>query len=892
MKTTTVRIEWGAMVVYLEHRSHMPRVDCSGTLRIKAGKIIGKEQYRLERIGFGPGREVRWKMKDNRWQSRPANEIEGLLIEVVPTAETAFSLQFEWGEVSFTLAELRKGSILHWPVGPNYRFLSVRASLADVDPLEMGFADDPLPEACPPKPDVLITAEDFKGARCFLPYFRRTPAWIGQFGSASAEFRISRPRKMHLRLYMMLGLAYAEAMAVNRGVNRLMPLEPLLNGRSLGRREWFFSCTRGNQFVEEIAFEVPSRLLRKGRNRVTIRNHDHCYHLLVIKAELRAKPLNDDFAAVTLPQGYCSGYDINPIARENRDEFDALLGRFGPNALGNYALLRLEGSHICAEDIDRYIEILKNNGVRFAYMWDETSYTRQIQDKAGALFAGQMFHEISAGRRRYSRRHIRRYPRPTMRTACEQYIAYIRRMVQSVKRASGGRTNAIVGEDHQYAALDYIGGMDTVLSEVNVGHVGLLLAEARGAYRSFGTDIFGVHVPGGSIKFPALLDLERLYQTTLHTCYLHGVRLVYDEESALTMVHGKTYSYHSRLCRGRRAMLARYSRFVSKHGCPGDSIVPLAVMRGRFESPFPTIGGKAWTGFGGRDETWTDADPEAGWALIDVLLPGVWRPSHKQDWRKIRFWHAGTPFGQFDIICSESPGDALRRYKSIIMPGWNSMDGRLYRKLVSYVTGGGKLFMALPQLSRRVDREFARDTSDLRLIKNGDLSELFGARIGPGAFETSAVSFEGGSGLLPEGKMSRLRRPLGSASVEPVGADVLARDPSGRPVLVEKRVGKGIARLLTLREFPGAMAARGLMRAIWKALAVEARGRIWVEDPTGEVAWYLFDNHGQRQLWLHNTDWVTAGNHKDVKVHSGDRVIDVTVEQGQPLRLEIESLVP
>lgn len=882
-----IRLEWGASVTYLWHPTQMPRIDWSGSLTVRGGRILGRERYRLDTFRYGPAREVRWAMNSNRWTSRPQNEIEGILVELEATRRTVLFVKFGWGSVKFRFSELEKALVLEWPVGPKYRFLTFRACLADVDPLDTGFADDCLPEACPPRPLIAVRAADFTDARCLQSYFRRETAWIEQLKETSARFRLASPRPLHLVLYLMLGSPYVQPPGTEQGANRMMRFEVLLNGRSFGVRETFFSELRGPQKVEEVHLPVAARLLRRGRNTVTVRNHDHCYHLLIVKAELHTKPLRDDFARVAPPAGYFCGFDTNTVAPENPDEFARMLRALADSRLANYVLFRPEGSLVHTDDFDRWIRICKAKGITFGYVWDETSYTRALQQKGGHLFLGQMFHEISDHPSIYAYSPVRRDGRPTMQTARTEYTAYVSRIVKRVKKASP-RTRVIIGEANQFAALDYAGGADIVLAEVNTGHVGLLLAESRGAHRTVGGDFFGAHVAGGCIKFPVLQDAERLYQTTLHACYLHGVRLVYDEESALAEIHGKPYSFSSRFCRGRRALLARYNEFVSLHGHPGTPAVGLALVNGRFECP-PPHGERVWNHFCGEDDTWKPGEPEAGWDLIDVLLPGVWKPPSPQNWKKLRFWHAGTPFGQFDIICSETSLRAMKQYRSIVFPGWNSMNRTLYRKLVSYVRSGGTLFMSLPQLSTRVDREFLEDAENPKLVNDGDLAELFGIRIPRkrlrGSARTAKVVFAAGNGLLPGGRTFRLSRPVACAGARLTTARPLARTASGQPVLVENRIGKGTARLLLTNEYPGASPLRKMMRNLLQALAVEAGPDVRVDDPAREVAWYLFEKDGVRHLWLHNTDWVIRGNVKTVTVREAGRVFQVDVKQGIPLRL-------
>ena len=432
-----------------------------------------------------------------------------------------------------------------------------------------------------------------------------------------------------------------------------------------------------------------------------------------------------------------------------------------------------------------------------------------------------------------------------------------------------------------------------MLPEVNWGvHNGILLAEARGANRTFKKDCFGVHFAGGCISFPPSLATERLYQVSLHTCYLHGVRHLYDEESALAMIHGiRPYSYNSRFCRGRRAMLARYNRFLSQHGDPGTPEVPLALMIGRYEFPFPTSfpkidEQKVWPIFGGVDEAWAPSDPEAGWKLLQNFLPGALIPNFPTESQDVRLWHSGTPLGQFDIISSASPAESWRKYRTILFPGWNSMDAPLYRKLLAFVKSGGNLLMTASQLSTRVDREYLREMDHPEWIFEGEVQELFGVTLLKQ--EGLAKEVHGDEEIAQLPKLIRLNAKIENTSLKLTGAKVLAKDQRGQPVLVENRVGKGVARLLTLQAFPGTTSLQPLMAELCKSLAAEARGKIWVEDPSTDVAWYLFQKDGRQHLWLLNTDWTTAANVKKVQIHAGSQIWPADVPQGEPVCVQID----
>ena len=108
---------------------------------------------------------------------------------------------------------------------------------------------------------------------------------------------------------------------------------------------------------------------------------------------------------------------------------------------------------------------------------------------------------------------------------------------------------------------------------------------------------------------------------------------------------------------------------------------------------------------------------------------------------------------------------------------------------------------------------------------------------------------------------------------------------------MENRLGKGIARLLTLRAFPGTPGLQPLMKELCKSLALEVRSSVWVDDPSTDVAWYLFHKNGRRNLWLLNTDWSTAGNVKEVQIHSDGKLKTARVCQGEPMCISIDALI-
>ncbi|MCG2659855.1 MAG: beta-galactosidase trimerization domain-containing protein [Kiritimatiellae bacterium] len=885
MKTARVRLEWGTLLPYNVTPAHQPRIDWSGSFKICNGKVLIRKFYKLKNYGFCPGHEITYPLEGNAWSSTGPREIAGIILEVAYSRKTILKIKMAGGEFSFPVIELEKSLFLDWPVGPACARQKIRAGLIGKDPMESGFPGDPLPEAVPPTPFLAIEPWEFTDARCFYSYWLRAPAWIEQFGEATASFTLESEKPLVLRLFMMLGPPYALD-NVNAGkTSRYMEYEVLINGHSLGLQKRYFSFFRSNQKLEEITLKVPPEFLRRGRNSLTVRNHDHVFHLLLAKAEFHKRICDDNFTPAKLPNGYLCGFDTNVIAPENIDEFLARLAYIRDSGLGNFALLRFEGSNISRKAIDRILFLLRKKKLYFTYMFDETSATGHLQRIGGALFMGQHFHEKSHCDDAYGAIGRKKDPGPTMRSACEEYLGYVGRIVGRVKTRSP-ETKVLMGESQLFASYNYLAGVDHVLAQPNVWHNGLMLAEARGACRSFDRKIFCAHLAGGCFESPMGLDSERMYMLTLHSCYLHGVNWVYDEESALNMSHGKPYSFSSRFCRGRRALLNRYNHFVAEHGSPGEPLVDTAMVIGRFECPpfaynHDPEESKVWPRFGGEAELWDCASPEKGWTLLDMFMPGMWTPGYAQDWRKIRFWHSGTPFGQFDIISSEAPIEAFQKYKLLIFPGWNSMCRGLYQKLCEYVRNGGHLMMSLPQLSKRDDREFLNDMKHPEFVEHGDFNELFGIRVKPGKYGLSKkITYAGREFLLDGGVLN--------PEISVNGAEITGYDDRKKPALVTRRNGKGSATLLTLLEYPGAAPLNGITKKIWRDGVLNIQGDVKVSDPSGEVAWYLFKKDGQRHLWLLNTHWFTPDNQKELMICVSGRQMKVRVKAGSPLRIFLD----
>ena len=167
-------------------------------------------------------------------------------------------------------------------------------------------------------------------------------------------------------------------------------------------------------------------------------------------------------------------------------------------------------------------------------------------------------------------------------------------------------------------------------------------------------------------------------------------------------------------------------------------------------------------------------------------------------------WLAGTPFGQVDVVNvdDETTRADLRRYELLVFGGWNTMTPQQRDVLEGYVKSGGTLVMSRPELTTRVDRDYAGYT-------DRDLLAPFG--------------------LLP---------------------------PEGGPgEYVEKKFGRGRYFLFTAREFPAANdAAKKSYRDLVARLAREVRQTVTISADDDDTLACITYAVYPRKIYFLNVD--------------------------------------
>jgi len=348
------------------------------------------------------------------------------------------------------------------------------------------------------------------------------------------------------------------------------------------------------------------------------------------------------------------------------------------------------------------------------------------------------------------------------------------------------------------------------------------LAAVRGSAKAYRSPLWGVCFALGWYRHPVDAVVPDRARIAYNLFYAGGARLFYDlnyyfhiyslgagwftdaSRPAARMGEKEYKDFDDPICVAGRKVLQDHYRFVQFHDRPrGGPRVKLGFLLGHLDGYTGWISqSHVW---GVKEAAWEAGDAEKTWQyfhrLYDVEqwysppLKGYWQNDPVQTVR-----HGTPPCGQVDIVPVEAPLEVLQSYSCLIMLGWNTMGAELYDKLKQYVGGGGRLWMSVPQLSSQVERR-----GELHLIRGGDYEDLFGCRISGAGEQAESVEFVGASAFaayqFPE--RASYQEGMQLAKTEAAGASVLATTPQGSPVLLENRVGKGLAYLLTTWGYPG-----------------------------------------------------------------------------------------
>jgi hypothetical protein len=394
------------------------------------------------------------------------------------------------------------------------------------------------------------------------------------------------------------------------------------------------------------------------------------------------------------------------------------------------------------------------------------------------------------------------------------------------------------------------------------------VAAIRGAAKAYGRKWCAgsaMVCQGGGASIEALWF--KRHRLSLLYSYLAGADIVVTQYGAFDLWVRRD---RKRLCYGpgskkvqeHRRIAMEFYDFCQTHPRPEDGPrVTLGVIHGHLDGNAGLWTPWVW-GQRSGDE-WKHSEPEFGWDYLDGLCRRAGWDCRTLEGKTDFSGH--PPYGQYDIVPIEVPLPSLKKYKCLMFLGWNTMTGEIYEKLKAFVKGGGHLIMAVPHLSTQTCRG-----KPIKLYKRGDYRDLFGVIVrGEGPRVTSGHKFlppAYRSYRFPEWGVSDplfINGEYPLARVELKGARVLCRssctyttperDESG-PALVEHRLGKGAALLITSWCYPGHRGMAPLMKQLLRDIAIYEQGNIKLAG-SDRIKYAVYEEKGLTTIYLLNTDF-------------------------------------
>ncbi len=309
--------------------------------------------------------------------------------------------------------------------------------------------------------------------------------------------------------------------------------------------------------------------------------------------------------------------------------------------------------------------------------------------------------------------------------------------------------------------------------------------------------------------------------------------------------HYHKINYNSDACRKYRRYLSDFYDFVKANGTPeGQPEINMAALKGRYDFCSQRFSANQAIAsaykIAEQNPFWYEGQPERSWEIFR----NTFYPLNNILGQYNNLYLSGSPYGLTDII-SFSGGipdlELLKKYRALVFTGWNSASEQQYELLKKYVYEGGTLFAAIPHFSKNLNRNYVSYATD-ELINHGDLTELCGVKVKKRGVQLYWVlaSEDNRLGLARHERFGPFCSHMGELEITGNPHVAVVHDESFKPFLLINNYGKGKVYFLNSWEYPGALdinlapgadrASKGLVGEIYKAIANESRGTVYISD--------------------------------------------------------------
>lgn len=446
----------------------------------------------------------------------------------------------------------------------------------------------------------------------------------------------------------------------------------------------------------------------------------------------------------------------------------------------------------------------------------------------------------------------------------EDYREEHEKAVKSLAAVRGTRNTRHTGPSANFKYMAEAGY--TWLGAETMGQtMEILMGFLRGTVKDYAMPTCGVHHALQWSSSPHETPAKyRRYRLALYASYMQGATDINTEEGLWHLE--EFYEHHHRFsiaCENLKKQKRDFSRYIATHTRSGKLYNPVALMHGRDDG---------FTFFG-KNKTWGQRRPQTpaddSWQLIKELYPmsnpGEAIYIHPCPDDIPQGYHSGTPYGNIDIIPTESKPSTYADYRTLAFLGYNRFEAEDFKKLTSFVKQGGKILLTDAHLT---------SSSVYGDIMNGALAfdgGLDGFTAGEAIFETDTVN---GNELEV---CTNIKKP----------DSVLAYTDSGRPLVCVYKKGKGEFVLFHTKEYPAHVAICDLYRAHLKRVFAQTLDKesVWAEVGN-DVEFAVYNQKdGTRHIYFLAVDWY---NNPDGNRHAvlrlGDKRYAVDLPFGTMLK--------
>ena len=523
----------------------------------------------------------------------------------------------------------------------------------------------------------------------------------------------------------------------------------------------------------------------------------------------------------------------------------------------------------------------------------------KMKEIAGEYFLGECISEIDCSRGSkfpgYFRQYVAHGPDvakqengfKNLREAKESYIRYVKQFADTDRDV--GLPYVLSMAASSFTRYNMQAGADIpVLETVNFDWDSMY-PSVRGAARSLGSGIWGTliaHEWFAGMRHGDTLKQKRL-ELMWKFAYISGANVISIESGDEAIEsYGHQYGKDSELCGMYRKAIADMARFAKDDIRPvGGPKTKLAFVAGLDDAWSGFVGTSLWNQFDRED--WGYGPAEHSWRILDEL-------GTRRKWTDVSNYgdndlSAYPAYGTFDIVPIEATLSKLSQYDTLIFLGWNSMTEENMDKLTEYVEQGGRLLMSAAHLNRNTSRD-----GRLMLISDEKIKKLFGCCISGKTFRTNGgTKFEYMSldeRMLYPGTKSFVCDPnfsggfteyleLCPCGARPVGywSESFLEAPGEKHpdfcTVIENKLGKGVATLVTSLDYPGHPAALPLYRTLVREMvSASARSCDIKVIGSDRVRYTVYEGD---KIYLLNTDYDMP---VIIKVCKGEREETLTLD--------------